>query len=510
MRSKKYYFTTKDLVAMRALGKSMRRKTVYVFVLIALIVVAGFVAYFKPWVTRIVTLYPEDASDIFNELKTRFESGNWLTEISPEAYNDEENLYEKLSGGGIDLIIINNIDTAEKLRKSGYINWFVEFANRSGSLYCIAAIYDSVHSNQALGFVRFVLENSDIYSKLCTVIKPARGFGNIPEELQPYAGKYRVVIDWLNRSVVLPEKINRIVSLIPVVTITAVMVGGGDLLVGVDKISPTSEFLQMVYPRIKEAPIAGLITEFDEEFILSLNPDVVFVNVGLVAERLERIGIPAVVISMGDLEHKELLSAIRLIGEVIGEEEKAEELVSYCKEMLNSILNVTSNIPRSERPKVYVALGSDGLSTHVSLIAKDTIWAAGGICVAENLSRPGGGPPLAQVSMESILSWNPDVIIAWTPKIKQIILSDPAWSVISAVKNDRVYVLPRGVREWIIPEPEAILGAKWLAAKLYPNEVSFSRDEIREFYSKFLNYTVSEEEINNILGGKYVTTVPGR
>jgi len=149
----------------------------------------------------------------------------------------------------------------------------------------------------------------------------------------------------------------------------------------------------------------------------------------------------------------------------------------------------------------------DGLTTHVTLVSKDTIRVAGGICVAENLTAPVGAPRV-QVSMETILEWNPDVIIAWDPKVKQRILSDPRWSAVNAVKNGRVYVLPRGVREWIIPEPEAVLGAKWLAAKLYPDLISpLSRDDIREFYKRFLNYTVSEEEIDKILSGTYVTTI---
>jgi len=483
----------------------MRREFVAVFLIVLIAAVAYFMVYTKPWITKISVLYPEDASDIFGELKARFEDGNWFTGVDLKTYTDGENINEVLGSEGVDVVVLDHVDVAEGLHRDGYVDWFIEFANRSRSVYCIAVVKGSAHSSQALEFVRFVLENSKVYASLCTVVTPARGFGDIPEELQQLVAKYKVIVDWMNRSVVIPESIRRVVSLVPVITVSIIMEGAGDLLVGVDRISPTSEFLQIVYPRIKDIPVAGFLTEFDEEYILSLNPDIVLVKDSIVVERFEKIGIPVIVIDMGDLKYEQLYSALRLIGDVVDRREAAEELVSYCESVVESLLNVTSKVPKSERPRVYIAMG-DGLTTHVTRVSKDTIRVAGGVCVAENLTAPAGAPRV-QVSMETILEWNPDVIIAWDPKVKQRILSDPRWSVINAVKNGRVYVLPRGVREWIIPEPEAVLGAKWLAAELYPDLFTFSRDGVREFYSRFLNYTVSEEQIDKILSGTYVTTV---
>lgn len=488
--------------------KIMKRKIIALFLIVLVAVVTYALVYTKPWITRISVLYPEDASDILSELKAKFEDGNWFTGLELKAYASNDLIREVLGSQRIDVIVVNDIDVAEDLRREGYLNWFIEFANRSRSVYCISVVRDAVHLNQALEFVRFVLENHGVYAGLCTVVTPARGFGSIPEGLQQYIIRYKVIVDWTNRSIVIPENVKKVVSLVPVITVSIIMMGGGDLLVGVDRISPTSEFLQIVYPRIKDIPVAGFLTEFDEEYILSLNPDVVLVKDSIVVERFEKIGVPVVVINMGDLNYSQLYDALRLIGDTINRRERAEELASYCKNVVDSLLDVTAKIPREEKPRVYIAMG-DGLTTHVSLISKDTIRVAGGICVAENLTAP-VGMPRVQVSLETIIEWNPDVILAWDPKVKQRILSDPRWSVINAVKNGRVYVLPRGVREWIIPEPEAVLGAKWLAAKLYPDLISpLTRDEIREFYSRFLNYTVSEEEIDKILSGTYVTTIPG-
>ncbi len=474
--------------------------------LIVLVTAAAYImVYTKPWVIKVFVVCPDDASDILNRLKTGFEEGNWFTGVEFKTYASGESVREVL-GRGVDVAVLDDTYIAEELRRYGYLDWFVEFASRNGRTYSMAVVRGSTHPREALEFVGFILRRPDIYAGLCTVITP-RGFGTIPEELQPYIIKYKVVTDMVNRSVVIPENVKRVVSLVPVVTISIIMLGGGDLLVGVDRISPTSEFLQIVYPRIKEVPVAGFLSEFDEEFILSLSPDVVLIRDALDVKRFEKIEIPAVVLPMADFTYEGFYDSIRLLGNVIGRVDEAEELISYCKGIVENMLKVTFEIPRGERPRVYIAM-DDGLTTHVSRISKEIIWVAGGLCVAENITAP-AGPPRVKVSMETIIEWNPDVIIAWNPKVEKSILADPRWSTINAVKNGRIYVLPRGVREWVIPEAESILGAKWLASKLYPDTFSLSRDEIREFYSRFLNYTVSEEEIDKILSGTYVTTIPG-
>jgi len=476
--------------------------------LIILLITAGLLAYFRPWAVRISVLYPRDLSDVLEKIKAEFEGGNWLFSVELKSYSDVKDL-ETLLARGADIIIADKFEVIRDLHEGGCIRWAVKFANRSITYYYASVVESSVHPQQSLSFIRFILENPDVWGGLnFTPLIPAEGFWKIPGELKHHLAKFKVIVDWFNRTVFIPEKVSRVVSLVPVITISIIEMKSADLLVGVDRITPTSEFLRIIYPKIKKIPVVGLLAEFDEETIVGLRPDVILASHTTVAERFGELGIPVVIIPMGDLSYSQILEAIRLIGEVIGREEEAEELVSYCKGIMDELLNVTSGLLRNERPKVYIAMG-DGLKTHVSALSKDAIWLAGGLDAAENISRPSGGPPIAAVSMESVLKWNPDVIIAWSPKVKSIILSDPRWMAVKAVRDGRVYVLPRGVREWIIPEAEAFLGAKWLAAKLYPDKFSFSKSDIKEFYVKFLGYEPSDEQINRILSGKYVTKIPG-
>ena len=476
--------------------------------LIVLLITAGLLAYFRPWATRISVLYPRDLSDVFEKIKAEFEGGNWLVCIELKSYGDVKAL-ETLLSGGADIIIADRFEVMRDLYEGGCISWAVKFANRSKTYYYASVVESSVHPQQSLSLIRFILENQDVWRDLnLAPLIPAEGFWKTPAELKHHLAKFKVIIDWFNRTVFIPEKVSRVVSLVPVITISIIEMKSADLLVGVDRITPTSEFLRIIYPKIKKIPVVGFLAEFDEETIISLRPDVIFARDKIVAERFEELGIPVVVIPMGTRSYPHVLKAIRLIGDVIGRESAAEELISYCKGIMEELLNVTSGLSRNERPKVYIAMG-DGLKTHVSALSKDAIWLAGGIAAAEIIGRPSGGPPIAAVSMESVLKWNPDVIIAWSPKVKSIILSDPRWMAVRAVRDGRVYILPRGVREWIIPEAEAFLGAKWLAAKLYPDKISLSKSDIKEFYVKFLGYEPSDEQIDKILSGRYVTKIPG-
>ncbi|MCD6548567.1 MAG: ABC transporter substrate-binding protein, partial [Thermodesulfobacterium sp.] len=72
----------------------------------------------------------------------------------------------------------------------------------------------------------------------------------------------------------------------------------------------------------------------------------------------------------------------------------------------------------------------------------------------------------ADVSIERILLWNPDVIFIWgyagyTP---EWILNNSQWEHIKAVKNKQVYKLPH----WSTWSPRVALVALYMAMKIYP------------------------------------------
>jgi iron complex transport system substrate-binding protein len=74
---------------------------------------------------------------------------------------------------------------------------------------------------------------------------------------------------------------------------------------------------------------------------------------------------------------------------------------------------------------------------------------------------------------------------------------------VDAVVNERVYLSPQNPFCWIdLPQgPHLIIGTAWTATVLYPElfEDMDMEQLTRDFYSQFLHYELTDEELNNLL-----------
>jgi iron complex transport system substrate-binding protein len=120
----------------------------------------------------------------------------------------------------------------------------------------------------------------------------------------------------------------------------------------------------------------------------------------------------------------------------------------------------------------------------------------------------GGG--MTDVSLEQVLEWNPEVIIAWDTNIRggayEDILSNPDWQQIEAVKNRRVYAMPNEPWAWCDRPPgvNRIIGIHWVANLLYPDVYDVDMLEIvREYFKVMYETDVDDEAIRGLLGDSY-------
>ncbi|WP_054952822.1 ABC transporter substrate-binding protein [Flaviflexus massiliensis] len=230
------------------------------------------------------------------------------------------------------------------------------------------------------------------------------------------------------------------------------------------------------------------VGEWDEEYVKGLD------------ELQEQVGIPVIIID-GNLENT--AEGYRLMGDVLGEEERGEELAAYTEDILEGAEEAASQIPEDEKKTVYFAEREDGLSTILSgTIHAQTVEMVGGIVVADPAtaeSQQGGGT----VSMEQLLSWDPDVIFFFPGSIYDSAADDPSWQALSAIANDTYYEVPGAPYNWISrpPGPNRIVGINWMGQLLYPEY--FDNDiveETKEFYELFYRYELSDDEVEEILG----------
>jgi iron complex transport system substrate-binding protein len=150
-------------------------------------------------------------------------------------------------------------------------------------------------------------------------------------------------------------------------------------------------------------------------------------------------------------------------------------------------------VESAKRLKVYVA-GTGIFKTFAGdFFQTFMVRSAGGVSVSEQLT---GGK--VGVSPEQVLIWNPDVIIltSYTLDTVSDVLANPKLQNVAAVRDHRVYVMPRYVVSWDMPVPESFLGTMWLAHKLYPDQVRFDMSaEITQFYQQFYGFTVPAADL---------------
>jgi iron complex transport system substrate-binding protein len=117
---------------------------------------------------------------------------------------------------------------------------------------------------------------------------------------------------------------------------------------------------------------------------------------------------------------------------------------------------------------------------------------------------------MSDVSLESVIGWNPQVIVTWDAEVRggaeDIIRTSPDWGVIEAVKNNRVYAMPSVPVAWV-DRPMAcnrFLGVQWLANMLYPDRYYVDMVEVaQEYYELFYGVKVDDETMKGFLGNSY-------
>ena len=151
---------------------------------------------------------------------------------------------------------------------------------------------------------------------------------------------------------------------------------GQDLIVGVDSIEKESQARDargyaLLNPQFKDYPLFGEFRGKDDpEKIIGIAPEMIFKTglsgSGTVAstnaeegDKLsQKTGIPVVMFPYGSLrdakEQKEMFDSLRLMGEVIGNKERADEPISYIEDTIADLKRRTADIPESEVKTAYV------------------------------------------------------------------------------------------------------------------------------------------------------------
>ena len=234
------------------------------------------------------------------------------------------------------------------------------------------------------------------------------------------ANSRTIVTDLAGRTVEVPKKIDRIVCAGPGALRLIVYLNATRNVVGVEdaekRWGASGRPYAMTHRELKDLPSIGPGGPGKlphTEALIGLNPDILFMtNVGIrIADNIQsKTNVPVVVLSYGKLGTfgKPLFKSLELAGNVLGEKQRAKEVVSFIKEIQEDLKRRTENIPDKVKPTVYIGgighRGAHGIeSTEVKFPPFTYINAKN---VVDELGKIGHH----FIDKEKLMQWDPDII----------------------------------------------------------------------------------------------------
>lgn len=267
----------------------------------------------------------------------------------------------------------------------------------------------------------------------------------------------RVLSDDAGRSVTLPVRVNRVISLAPNLTEIVFAVGGGDRLVG------RTSYCD--FPaEAKSVAEVGDSLHPSLERIIALKPQVVLISTAsqleVFTQQLQNQNIAVFVTDPHDLEG--IFRSIEQVGEILGEKEQSKLLVQNLRKRTVAVAEAVKQKPPV---RVFYQLSAEPLYTagHDAFVT-DLMRRAGAVSVTAEV--PGAWP---KYSAESALAARPEAIILPTggsmgsgnSTVTEALRQSPA------VLQGRVYKINDD--HLVRPGPRAVDGLEEMARALHPD-----------------------------------------
>jgi len=269
--------------------------------------------------------------------------------------------------------------------------------------------------------------------------------------------------DGWGREITLAAPAQRAVSLAPSNTEILFAVGAGAQVVGRDTFSdyPT-EALDLT-------DVGGSFGEYNTEAIVGLEPDLVLaadINAPEFIQSLEDLGVTVFVVgNPTDLEG--MYANLETVGALTGHADEAAALAEELRARVDAVVAALEGV--EEQPLVFYELdGSDpnapwtpGPGTFITTLIE--------MAAAQNLGASLDSA-WAQLSLEALLTKNPDVILLgdanWgvTP---ESVAQRAGWDALSAVQNGQVFPVDGNL--FSRPGPRLVDGLETLAVLLHPD-----------------------------------------
>jgi iron(III) dicitrate-biding protein len=345
----------------------------------------------------------------------------------------------------------------------------------------------------------------------CSAGGPATssGSGSVPAASQ--SGATHVVDDELGQ-ITVPAESKRIATTAPAYTTAVLLLGGADKLVALEDNYGKNEWIKGKYPQLANLPVVFSGNEVNMEELTKQDPDLV-IYASRYGEnnlkQLQDLGIATVSSPKGSDKQGNKIDQLRArqvyLGEVIGgvQLDKAKKYSEEYLAIRSEIEAKTASIPETERPTVVQLSGAgDSLqANNGSAIGQELITLAGGVNAGAGATGESKGPSgQTKIDPEQLLSWNPELLLVDSTKIRDSIKSDPVLSGLKAVQNNNIIVIPNGAMAWAYNGPEEYLNMYFFAKAVHPELFKDVDMEARTkaFYKEYFGFDLTDDDVKHL------------
>ncbi|WP_034851874.1 ABC transporter substrate-binding protein [Inquilinus limosus] len=277
------------------------------------------------------------------------------------------------------------------------------------------------------------------------------------------------------------------------------------------------EIYRAKYPFIADLPRFGGAKEgtFDVEQALSLHPDVVVMNLesklatdeGGLIDKLAAVGIPVVFIDFREKPFENAEKSIRILGQVIGRQQRAEELIAFRRAEIEKVTSRLASY-KGPRPKVMIDRAGGYSDECCMSFGNENFGRMVEVAGGDNIARDLIPGTFGTLNPEQIVASKPDVVVVtgsnWTlyetagawvgvgPGADrnaararlEALMKRPAFTTIPATQTGRVYAIWHQFYDSPYQFVAIQALAKWLHPELFADldpDATF-----RSFHERFL------------------------
>lgn len=267
---------------------------------------------------------------------------------------------------------------------------------------------------------------------------------------------------------------------------------------------PYPEDIEFLPQNVANLPVLGVRDRINYEAIVALKPDIIIFDKSVdkaLSEPYERVGIKVL---GADFDFALLEKNIRLYGENLGVKERADRLLRFHHKTQNLLAELRKKVQK--KPKIYFALGIDGLQSECVKFGEindlATLIGAENVVKCEQITTSKNILPL---NYEQIIALNPEAIFVREIALYKELTSVPneQWQRVQAIKDKKIYYAPSSPSNWLTRPPTVmrIVGYPWAFSKLHPELLSQNevKSIAKEFFAEFLR-PISDEDYERLEG----------